>query len=561
MSIKIGDSLNFLIYDLNKDGEGVGKKDGLIIFCPETVPKDFVLGEVTQIFSNYIKVKLIEIIEASPLRSLVPCPVFEQCGGCTLQNINYEAQLNLKNNLVEQALKRIAKINFTPDFILGTKHPWNYRNKALLHAFNKQNKLSFAYLEDKSHCLARGFSFLEQFYCYILDNDLNELVQKTEILLNKYQIKAKEPNKSSGFLKSILIRKAMYTGELMLVLEFKGYNFNNGELFAKELKKEIPALVSVLNRDILSKNNFKLLGGKNYIKDKLMGLNFSISPTSFYQINSMQVENLYKKALEYSEVSKKDLVIDAYCGIGTISLFMANKAKKVIGIEEILSSIKQAKSNAQRNQIDNVSFICDKVENILPQLIKKQQKPQIIVLNPPRGGCHKKVLEAICSSKIPRLVYISCNPATLARDIHFLYEEGYELKKVQPVDMFCQTMHVETVVLLSHKKADSYINVNVDFGEGEGKIPMDKIVERADKFKPKDKVTYKMIKEYILDKYGFKVHTAYIAEVKRSLGLPMYDAPNAVEELKQPRKQPTEVQVDAIKDALKYFEVIYGLNN
>ena len=290
---------------------------------------------------------------------------------------------------------------------------------------------------------------------------------------------------------------------------------------------------------------------------------YHISPQSFYQVNPVQTEKLYSLALDYAGLTGKETVWDLYCGIGTISLFLAQKAGKVYGVEIIPQAIEDAKNNAALNGINNAEFFVGKAEEVLPAFYEKKKDtdadmlhPDVIVVDPPRKGCDGVCLETMLKMQPERIVYVSCDSATLARDLKVLCEGGYELCKVRAVDQFGNTTHVETVVLLSHKKPDSVINVKVEFGEGEGKIPLDNIEKRAESYKPKERVTYKMIKEYIEAKHGFKVHTAYIAEVKRDLGLPMYDAPNAVEELKQPRKHPTPEKVEAIKDALKHFEVI-----
>ena len=294
-------------------------------------------------------------------------------------------------------------------------------------------------------------------------------------------------------------------------------------------------------------------------------LTFKISPLSFYQVNPVQTEKLYSLALEYAGLTGKETVWDLYCGIGTISLFLAGKAKKVCGVEIIPQAIDDARENAKRNHIENAEFFVGKAEEVLPEFYKKASTeassdemlhPDVIVVDPPRKGCDDACLNTMLRMQPERIVYVSCDSATLARDLKILCDGGYEIRKVQGVDQFGMTVHVETVVMLSHKKPDSVINEKVEFGEGEGKVPLDNIAKRAEAYKPKERVTYKMIKEYIEAKYGFKVHTAYIAEVKRDLGLPMYDAPNAVEELKQPRKHPTPEKVEAIKDALKYFAVI-----
>ena len=290
-----------------------------------------------------------------------------------------------------------------------------------------------------------------------------------------------------------------------------------------------------------------------------------VSQLPIYQVNPIQTEKLYSLALEYAGLTGKETVWDLYCGIGTISLFLAGKAKKVCGVEIIPQAIDDARENAKRNHIENAEFFVGKAEEVLPEFYEKATTeassdemlhPDVIVVDPPRKGCDDACLNTMLRMQPGRIVYVSCDSATLARDLKILCDGGYEIRKVRGVDQFGMTVHVETVVLLSHKKADSYIHIDVEFGEGEGKIPVDSIAKRAEAYKPKEKVTYKMIKEYIEAKYGFKVHTAYIAEVKRNLGLPMYDAPNAVEELKQPRKHPTPEKVEAIKDALRYFAVI-----
>ena len=297
-----------------------------------------------------------------------------------------------------------------------------------------------------------------------------------------------------------------------------------------------------------------ILWGKDRISDTLCGVKFDISPQSFFQVNPVQTEKLYSKALEYADIDENTSVMDIYCGIGTISLCAAKNAKSVVGVEIVERAIEDAKENAVKNGIENAIFYADSAENIVPKLIEKGERPDVVILDPPRKGSDESTLTAIINAQPKRVVYVSCNPATLARDARFLNDNGYTITATTAFDLFPHTSHVETVVLLSHKKPDGHINVKVEFGEGEGKVPLDNIAKRAEEYKPKERVTYKMIKEYIEAKYGFKVHTAYIAEVKRDLGLPMYDAPNAVEELKQPRKHPTAEKVEAIKDALKHLK-------
>ena len=299
-----------------------------------------------------------------------------------------------------------------------------------------------------------------------------------------------------------------------------------------------------------------VLYGKGYIEDVLCGFRFRISSRSFYQVNPAQTELLYGKALELAGLSGRETVIDAYCGTGTIGIIASGQAGRVTGVELSRDAVRDAVSNAKRNQIKNIQFYCEDAERFLLDMAAKGEQADVVIMDPPRSGSTEAFMDAIARMGARRVVYVSCNPETLARDVRYMRKLGYVGKEAWGVDLFPFTRHVETVVLLSHKKPDSTISVKVEFGEGEGKVPLDNIAKRAEAYKPKERVTYKMIKEYIEAKYGFKVHTAYIAEVKRSLGLPMYDAPNAVEELKQPRKHPTAEKVEAIKDALKYFEVM-----
>ena len=316
--------------------------------------------------------------------------------------------------------------------------------------------------------------------------------------------------------------------------------------------------------DTVTNEGTDVLYGQDFFYEELLGLRFKITPFSFFQTNSLGAEVLYQTAREFigdalpsgtdADIAEHGkIVFDLYSGTGTIAQMLSPVAKKVIGVEIIEEAVEAAKENAQLNGLHNCEFIAGDVLKVIDSI---EEKPDYIVLDPPRDGINPKALEKIIRYNVPQMVYISCKPTSLARDLEVLQARGYEVKKICCVDMFPSTFHVETVVLLSHKKPDGHINVKVEFGEGEGKVPLDNIAKRAEEYKPKERVTYKMIKEYIEAKYGFKVHTAYIAEVKRDLGLPMYDAPNAVEELKQPRKHPTAEKVEAIKDALKHFEVI-----
>ena len=325
---------------------------------------------------------------------------------------------------------------------------------------------------------------------------------------------------------------------------------------ALQLEGKIVGILHVLNdslSDVVQSDETRILYGQDFFYEKLLDMDFKITPFSFFQPNTKGAEILYKTVRDYIGDIHNMTVFDLFSGTGTIAQVLAPVAKQVIGVEIVEEAVEAAKENAEHNGLSNCRFIAGDVFKVLDEI---EEKPDVIVLDPPRDGIHPKALPKILDYGVDKIVYISCKVTSLARDLEMIQARGYQVEKCTAVDQFCQTVHVETVVLLSHKKPDGHINVKVEFGEGEGKVPLDNIAKRAESYKPKERVTYKMIKEYIEAKYGFKVHTAYIAEVKRDLGLPMYDAPNAVEELKQPRKHPTAKKVEAIKDALKHFEII-----
>ena len=387
--------------------------------------------------------------------------------------------------------------------------------------------------------------------------------------MREEKISAYDEERHKGLVRHVLVRYGFTTKEIMVCLIINGDKLPSSEKLLEKLTK-IPGMTSITYNINKEKTNVIMgskvcpLWGQTYITDYIGNVKYQISPLSFYQVNPVQTEVLYGTALEYAGLTGKETVWDVYCGIGTISLFLAQKAQKVYGVEIVPQAIEDAKHNAEINEITNAEFFVGKAEEVLPEYYADYAKEHpgeharadVIVVDPPRKGCERSVLDTMVQMEPERIVYVSCDSATLARDVKYLRENGYEIRKVKATDMFPMSVHVETVCLLSHKSPDSHINVTVEFGEGEGKVPLDKIVERAKQHQPAPKATYKLIQEYVEMKYGFKVHTAYIAEVKRELGLPMYDAPNAAEGLKQTRKHPTQEKVNAIKDALNYYNLI-----
>ena len=558
MEYRKNDIVTLKIEDCGIDGEGIGKADGFTVFVKDAVIGDTVRAKIMKAKKNYGYGRLEEIITPSPDRVEPKCQFARQCGGCQLQALSYEKQLEFKTSKVRGHLERIGGFTDIPmEKILGMDQPFHYRNKAQFPVGkSKDGRIITGFYAGRTH------SIIENRDCALGVTRNKEVLDRVIAYMEKFHIQPYDENTGKGLVRHVLIRYGFFTDEMMVCLIINGEKLPGEEALVKSLC-QIPETVSVMVNVNKKRNNVilgekvRLLWGQPYITDKIGEISYQISPLSFFQVNPYQTGRLYGKALEYAQLSGNETVWDLYCGIGTISLFLAQKAKMVRGVEIIPAAIENAKENARLNGFANTEFFVGKAEEVLPeQFARTGERADVIVVDPPRKGCDETLLSTIIKMQPDRVVYVSCDSATLARDLKYLCERGYELKKVCPVDMFPNTVSVETVVLLSHKKPDGHINVKVEFGEGEGKVPLDNIAKRAESYKPKERVTYKMIKEYIEAKYGFKVHTAYIAEVKRDLGLPMYDAPNAVEELKQPRKHPTAEKVEAIKDALKHFEVI-----
>ncbi len=558
MEYRKNDIVTLKIEDCGIDGEGIGKADGFTVFVKDAVIGDTVRAKIMKAKKNYGYGRLEEIITPSPDRVEPKCQFARQCGGCQLQTLSYEKQLEFKTSKVRGHLERIGGfIDIPMEKILGMEQPFHYRNKAQFPVGkSKDGRIITGFYAGRTH------SIIENRDCALGVTRNKEVLDRVIAHMEKFHIQPYDENTGKGLVRHVLIRYGFFTDEMMVCLIINGEKLPGEEALVKSLR-QIPETVSVMVNVNKKRNNVilgekvRLLWGQPYITDKIGEISYQISPLSFFQVNPYQTGRLYGKALEYAQLSGNETVWDLYCGIGTISLFLAQQAKMVRGVEIIPAAIENAKENARLNGFDNTEFFVGKAEEVLPeQFARTGERADVIVVDPPRKGCDETLLSTIIEMQPDRVVYVSCDSATLARDLKYLCERGYELKKVCPVDMFPNTVSVETVVLLSHKKPDGHINVKVEFGDGEGKVPLDNIAKRAESYKPKERVTYKMIKEYIEAKYGFKVHTAYIAEVKRDLGLPMYDAPNAVEELKQPRKHPTAEKVEAIKDALKHFEVI-----
>ena len=475
----------------------------------------------------------------------------KKCGGCPLLALPYREQLAKKQARLQELLGGFAPVKA----VQGMAEPLHYRNKAIASFATQRGKLVCGLYAEGTHRVLPGAD------CLLQEEILNKTLAAVLDAARACRWTAYDEDRGTGLLRHTVLRSSC-SGKVLVTLVTPGPDLPGSKNFCTALRKKAPWVVSIVQNINPTRSSAvlgsreKTLYGPGFVLDTLCGTQFAISSRSFYQVNRTQTEVLYKKALELAKLTGRETVIDAYCGIGTIGLCAAPLAKQVIGVERNPAAVKDAAANARHNKIANARFVCADATEWMAAAAGEGLHPDVVFLDPPRAGSTPECIAAVNKMKPRRVVYVSCDPETLARDVAAFTRLGWRAAKFCPVDLFPQTRHVETVVLLSHKKADSYIHIDVEFGEGEGKIPVDSIAKRAEAYKPKEKVTYKMIKEYIEAKYGFKVHTAYIAEVKRNLGLPMYDAPNAVEEVKQPRKHPTPEKVEAIKDALRYFAVI-----
>ena len=552
--MKKNDIVEIEITALSSECSGIGKKDGMVIFVPFSAIGDKLEVKILKVNKTYCYGKIERIITPSPDRVTPDCPVYTRCGGCSLRHINYEAQLRAKEQFVKDAFTRIGGLS--PEFlpIIRNTNINGYRNKLQIPiGTDKDGNLIAGFYAFHSHRIVPCEK------CLLQPDIFSKITSDFLKISTGLDLTAYDETTRKGILRHLYLRKGYYSGEICLCIVV-AKNVPEIKILSDRLLEKYPEIVSsvinVNSRDtnVILGDKEIVLTSKNYICDIMCKNAVNIAPKAFYQVNTPCAEQLYSAACDFAEPKGKT-VLDLYCGAGTIGLSMARTAKKIIGVEIVPEAIENAKQNALANGITNCEFICADAAEAARILHSRSLRPDVIMVDPPRKGCGRDACEQIAAFSAPRIVMVSCNAATAARDCACFAALGYSTDKCVAVDMFSGTNHVETVVLLSHKKPDGHINVKVEFGESEGKVPLDNIAKRAEEYKPKERVTYKMIKEYIEAKYSFKVHTAYIAEVKRELGLPMYDVPNAVEELKQPRKHPTAEKVEAIKDALKYFGV------
>nr|WP_317331181.1 23S rRNA (uracil(1939)-C(5))-methyltransferase RlmD [uncultured Romboutsia sp.] len=438
------------IVDIGQGGVGIGKYEGFTVFVEGGLIQDKAKVRINKSKKNYAVGDIVEIIEKSPFRVDRICSDdLKDCGGCQIQELDYNKQLELKTNEVKQVISRIGKLeNVEIHETIGMQSPCRYRNKAQFPIQNINGETAIGFYKKKSH------DVIPTDMC-VIQHDINDKIIKIiKTYIKAYNVSIYNETTHTGVLRHLVTKVGFTTNEVMVVLVVNGTNLPHINELASVLEENIPGfktLVLNINKAktnvILGKEN-KVIYGNGKINDYIGDLVFEISPLSFFQVNPVQTEVLYNKALEYAELKENDTVFDIYCGIGTISLFLAQKATKVYGIEIVEDAIKDAKINAKLNDLDNVEFYVGKAEEVVPKMYIEGKTANVVVVDPPRKGCDEKVLDTIVSMKPDRVVYISCNPSTLARDLAYLDERGYKCVEIQPVDMFPHTMHVEAVAKL-----------------------------------------------------------------------------------------------------------------
>lgn len=545
MEFRKNDLVTLEIEDCGIDGEGIGKADGFTVFVKDAVIGDTVTAKIIKAKKNYGYGRLMEVLKPSPYRVEPKCEFARQCGGCQLQALSYDQQLVFKTNKVKGHLERIGGFTDIPmEPIIGMDELFHYRNKAQFPVGrNKEGKIVTGFYAGRTH------NIIENRDCALGVAENKEVLDRVIAHMEKYGIEPYNEATGKGLVRHVLIRYGYFTKEVMVCLILNGNKIPKEELLVKSLC-EIPGMTSITinvnkkHSNVILGEEIRLLWGQEYITDRIGDISYQISPLSFYQVNPMQTQKLYAKALEYADLHGQETVWDLYCGIGTISLFLAQKAKFVRGVEIVPAAIENAKENAKLNGLENTEFFVGKAEEVLPREYKKNGVyADVIVVDPPRKGCDETLLETMVEMNPERIVYVSCDSATLARDLKYLCERGYELRKVCPVDQFGMTVHVETVVLLSQQKPDDTIEIDLDLDE-------------LDATSAELKATYQEIKDYVLKEFDLKVSNLYISQVKRKCGIEVGENYNLPKSENTRVPQCPKEKEDAIKAALKYFAMI-----
>ncbi len=450
--LKIGQTVEVKIKKLGINGEGVAYLNRKVVFIPGTLPNETVLTKITKIEKNYTEGQLIHIKKASKHRIKPQCPVYEQCGGCTLQHMDYKEQLRGKYELVKEAIEKYARItdvDIRPT--IGMKNPWGYRNKAQLPVHERKGQVVTGLYEMGTH------QIVDISACPIQHPKVNEIIQAAKKVIKQLNIPIYDERKRQGIIKHLVARVGFETEESQLTIITARDELPYQKELILELRYKLPYLKSIiqninpLKTSIVFGNKTKVLWGEEKINERLKEISFTLSPRAFFQLNPEQTVKLYTEVEKAAALTGKEVVVDAYCGVGTIGLWLAKKAKAVYGMDIIPEAIKDAKENAKAGGYDNVEYLVGKAEELLPKWVKEGFKLDVLIVDPPRTGLDQKLLDTIIKVKPKKFIYVSCNPSTLGKDLAVLVKGGYKVEYVQPVDMFPQTAHVETVVLIERK--------------------------------------------------------------------------------------------------------------
>ena len=535
-ALEKGSIYTAVIDGYSSEGLGIARVNGAVVFVPHAVRGEEIDLRITKVMKTSCAGEIVKIHNPSPERMEPECPYAGKCGGCAYRHLTYPEELWAKRQRVQDALTRIGGLDLTVEEILGAKNPEHYRNKSQ-YPVGADGSIGFFQ--------ARTHKVVPIRRCLIQTEAADRTAQAVGEWMRRYKISAYDETTGKGLVRHVCVR-VNRKGESLCCVVVNGNKVPREPELAAYVTAAVPHTVGVLLNSNTRRGNvvlgdkYRTLFGRNYLMDTLCGLEFKLSMPSFYQVNRDQAEVLYGKALEFAGLTGNETVLDLYCGIGTITLCLAKAAKRVIGAEIVPPAIRDAKENALRNHVENAEFFCGDAADIAAKLESDGLRPDVVTVDPPRKGLAPEVIASVAAMGPEKVVYVSCDPATLGRDVKIFREFGYEAKRAAAVDMFPGTAHVETVVLLSRETNPLTVEVRMEVETGE----------------VKEHPTYKRIQEYVQEKYGFKVHTAYIVEVKRMVGLDMHKAPNAVEQKKHEYHPCPPEKVEAIKDALRHFGLI-----
>ena len=535
-----GDPLQVSIETATIDGSGVARVDGQVVFVPGALPGERCSVRIAHVGRSAVFAQLLSVLTPSAHRVEPDCPYFPRCGGCALRHMDYEQELALKQAHVQSCLTRIGGQTISALPITGAAQTDGYRNKVQFPVQEQDGRPVAGFFSGKTHRV------IPVRHCRIQPDCADVIRGAVLAWMEQYHIRAYDEQTHTGYIRHIYIRFGAESGQILVCIVANCAQLPKKKQLVAALLAAEPGITTIVFSPNTKKGNtvlgteFHPLYGDGTITDTLCGLQFRLSAPAFYQVNHAQAERLYEKAVQLAGLTGNETVLDLYCGTGTITLCLARHAKKAIGVEIVPQAIEDAKFNAAQNGMENAEFFCMDAGQAAKMLADRRIRPDVIVVDPPRKGVSADVIEAISAMAPQRVVYVSCDPATLARDLKLLTAAGYTLQTAEAFDLFPRCAHVETVVLLSRETNPLTVEVRMEVETGE----------------VKEHPTYKRIQEYVQEKYGFKVHTAYIAEVKRMVGLDMHKAPNAVEQRKHEYHPCPPEKVEAIKDALRHFGLI-----